>query len=131
MKMQRMKRWIALIAVGGSVASVAWAQPPDDQNMMHHDQGPGDHRMMNHDHGPARMAPGQAMHRDEGPGPDEYRHWNRGDRLPSEYRDRQYVIDDWREHRLTPPPRGYHWVEIGGDYLLVAIGSGIVLRIGP
>ena len=45
--------------------------------------------------------------------------WNRGERIPPEYRDRQFVIDDWREHRLAPPPRGYHWVGVGGDYYLV------------
>ena len=48
-----------------------------------------------------------------------YHRWNRGERIPPEYRDRQYVIDDWREHRLAPPPRGYHWVGVGGDYYLV------------
>ncbi|WP_107311398.1 RcnB family protein [Burkholderia metallica] len=58
------------------------------------------------------------------------REWHRGDRLPPEFRDRQYVIDDWRGYHLSPPPRGYQWVGVGGDHLLVQIGSGIVLRIG-
>ena len=49
----------------------------------------------------------------------EYHRWNRGERIPPEYRDRQYMIDNWREHRLAPPPRGYHWVGVGGDYYLV------------
>lgn len=40
------------------------------------------------------------------------------------------MIDDWRGYRLSPPPRGYQWVGVGGDHLLVQIGSGIVLRIG-
>ncbi|GAB7539558.1 RcnB family protein [Burkholderia sp. 22PA0099] len=59
-----------------------------------------------------------------------HRDWHRGDRLPQEYRDRQYVVDDWRSYNLAPPPRGYQWVGIGGDYLLVQISNGIVLRIG-
>lgn len=50
--------------------------------------------------------------------------------FPPEFRDRQYVIDDWRGYHLSPPPRGYQWVGVGGDHLLVQIGSGIVLRIG-
>lgn len=54
--------------------------------------------------------------------------WNRGERLPMEYRDRQYVIDDWREHHLAPPPRGYHWVGVGGDYYLVR-PDGIVFNL--
>jgi len=65
--------------------------------------------------------------RDErGAGPEH--NFHRGDRLPREYRDRQYVVDDWRGHRLSPPPRGYHWVQTGGDYVLVSIGSGVVLQ---
>jgi Ni/Co efflux regulator RcnB len=53
----------------------------------------------------------------------------RGGRLPSEYRTRQYVVDDWRGHRLSAPPRGYHWVQTGGDYVLVAITTGIILEL--
>jgi Ni/Co efflux regulator RcnB len=52
--------------------------------------------------------------------------WYRGQRLPNEYRDRQYVVDDWRSHHLSAPPRGYHWVQAGGDYVLVAIATGII-----
>jgi Ni/Co efflux regulator RcnB len=66
--------------------------------------------------------------RDErGAGPNHAFH--RGDRLPPEYRDRYYVVDDWRGHRLSPPPRGYHWIQTGGDYVLVAITSGIILQL--
>lgn len=53
----------------------------------------------------------------------------RGDRLPPEYRHRQYVVDDWRGHRLQAPPRGYHWVQSGGDYMLVAIATGVILQL--
>ncbi len=53
----------------------------------------------------------------------------RGDRLPIEYRHRHYVVDDWRGHRLSAPPRGYHWVQSGGDYILVAIATGIIMQI--
>jgi Ni/Co efflux regulator RcnB len=53
----------------------------------------------------------------------------RGGRLPSEYRTRQYVVDDWRGHQLSAPPRGYHWVQTGGDYVLVAIATGVILQL--
>jgi Ni/Co efflux regulator RcnB len=66
--------------------------------------------------------------RDErGAGPDHA--FRRGERLPSQYRGRQYVVDDWRGHRLSAPPRGYHWVQTGGDYVLVAIGTGVILQL--
>ena len=55
--------------------------------------------------------------------------FRRGDRLPREYRSRQYVVEDWRGHRLSAPPRGYHWVQTGGDYVLVAIASGVILQL--
>jgi Ni/Co efflux regulator RcnB len=55
--------------------------------------------------------------------------WHRGDRLPIEYRRHDYVVDDWRAHRLSAPPRGYHWVQVGGDYVLVAIATGVILEL--
>jgi len=53
----------------------------------------------------------------------------RGERLPAQYRHRQYVVDDWRGHRLSAPPRGYHWVQTGADYVLVAIATGVILQL--
>jgi Ni/Co efflux regulator RcnB len=59
-----------------------------------------------------------------GAGPDHS--FRRGDRLPDRYRNRQYVVNNWREHRLRPPPRGYQWVQTGGDYVLAAIATGLI-----
>lgn len=68
------------------------------------------------------------MRRDErGAGPNHS--FYKGGRLPHEYRNRQYVVDDWRGHRLSAPPRGYHWVQTGGDYVLVAIATGVILQL--
>lgn len=53
----------------------------------------------------------------------------RGGRLPAEYRHRQYVVDDWRGHNLSAPPRGYQWVQTGGDYVLIAIATGVILQL--
>jgi Ni/Co efflux regulator RcnB len=55
--------------------------------------------------------------------------WRRGGHLPPEYRNRQYVVSDWRGHHLNAPPRGYQWVQVGGDYVLVAVGSGIIAQL--
>ena len=66
-------------------------------------------------------------HSGRGAGPDHS--WYRGGRLPPQYRTRQYVVDDWRGHRLSAPPRGYHWVQAGSDYVLVAIATGIIASI--
>jgi Ni/Co efflux regulator RcnB len=53
----------------------------------------------------------------------------RGGRLPSEYRNRQYVVSDWRGHRLSAPPRGYQWVQTGSDYVMVAAATGLIASI--
>jgi Ni/Co efflux regulator RcnB len=114
----------SLMATGMLASSLAIAQPPHDN------PGKGNHGQGSKGHGPKQVPPG---HDSGGPGNSANApgHWRKGDRLPSEYRDRQYVIDDWRAYRLTPPPRGYSWVGVGGDYLMVQISSGLILRVGP
>ena len=62
-----------------------------------------------------------------GAGPNHQFH--RGERLSRDYRQPYYVVDDWRHHRLPPPPRGQHWVQVGGDYVLVAIATGVILQL--
>lgn len=53
----------------------------------------------------------------------------RGGRLPPQYRSHVYVVNDWRGQRLHRPPAGYHWVQTGGDFVLVAITTGVILSI--
>ena len=53
--------------------------------------------------------------------------WVRGDNFNHYYRGPSYVVNDYSRYRLRPPPRGYHWVrDNGGNYLLVAIASGVI-----
>jgi Ni/Co efflux regulator RcnB len=68
-------------------------------------------------------------YRGQGRGVGPSHSWYRGDRMPYEYRTRHYVVDDWRGHHLYAPPRGYQWVQSGGDYLLVAVATGIIASI--
>ena len=62
-----------------------------------------------------------------GAGPDH--RWVKGSRVPQQYRGNTYVVNDWRGHHLSAPPRGYHWIQNGGDYVMVAIATGIVAQI--
>ncbi|MEP7295363.1 MAG: RcnB family protein [Burkholderiales bacterium] len=71
--------------------------------------------------------PGRYGDRGRGAGPDH--RFYRGGRLPPQYRQRMYVVDDWRGHHLNRPPAGYHWVQTGTDYVLVAIATGIIASI--
>lgn len=66
-------------------------------------------------------------HQGRGAGPDQ--RIRKGDRLPPAYRGKQYVVDNWRAHKLSPPPKGHHWVQTGGDYVLVKVSSGIVIQL--
>jgi Ni/Co efflux regulator RcnB len=55
--------------------------------------------------------------------------FRRGGYIPREFRSRQYVINDYRTYRLSPPPRGHQWVQVGPDYVLVAIATGLIVSI--
>lgn len=57
-------------------------------------------------------------------------HWSRGDRVPDQYRQNQYIVGDWRQHNLHAPRRGYHWVrDDNQQFFLTAIASGIIYEI--
>ncbi|OVZ57557.1 hypothetical protein CDO44_17515 [Pigmentiphaga sp. NML080357] len=73
-----------------------------------------------------RDAP-RVIHRGWAPPPP--RRWVRGDRLPNYHRGGYYVVHDWHAHRLYRPRPGYQWVQVGSEYLLVAIASGIITSI--
>ena len=54
----------------------------------------------------------------------------KGNKLPVEYHNKpQFVVDDWRSHHLSAPPRGQHWVKAGYVYVLVAIDTGTIVKI--
>ena len=55
--------------------------------------------------------------------------YHRGGRIPTEYRNRQYMVNNWRDHRLDAPPRGQQWVQVGSDYVLIAIATGIIAQL--
>ena len=62
--------------------------------------------------------------KERGAGPNHQYH--RGDRLPASEHTKQYVVNDWRGHNLRAPPNGYHWVQSGDDFVLVAIATGVI-----
>lgn len=53
----------------------------------------------------------------------------RGEYLAHQYRGSRYVVSDWRGRRLYAPPRGYHWVQAGNDYALVALATGLIAQV--
>jgi Ni/Co efflux regulator RcnB len=55
--------------------------------------------------------------------------FRRGGHIPREYHNPTYVINDYRAHHLPAPPQHQHWVQVGSDYVLVAIATGIIASI--
>jgi len=58
-----------------------------------------------------------------------YQQWKKGQRLPTYYRQHYGAVNYQAEH-LRKPPRGYHWVrDERGNYLMVAIASGLIAEL--
>ena len=112
----------AFLALTMATGQLAFAQGNSNHNRNDNNDRPGRHD--NRDFG--------RSHNDErrkgrGTGPNH--EYYRGDRLPAEYRHRNYVVNDWRGHHLSAPPRGYQWVQSGSDYVLIAIATGIIAQL--
>ncbi|MGV1788825.1 hypothetical protein GR212_25890 [Rhizobium lusitanum] len=54
--------------------------------------------------------------------------WVKGRRLSASDRRRAAEID-YRAYQLSTPPRGYHWVRINTNFLLVGITSGLISKV--
>ncbi|OOG52177.1 RcnB family protein [Polaromonas sp. C04] len=91
------------------------AQPQPNRNVR-----PIDNRF---DHGDMRRNDRGSYYNARGP---EFR---RGGYIPRDYRNRQYVVNDYRAYHLSPPPRGQQWVQVGSDYVLIAIATGLIANI--
>lgn len=51
----------------------------------------------------------------------------RGGYLPHQYRSNHYYVNDWHSHRgLYAPPYGHQWVNVDGEFLLVALATGLI-----
>lgn len=109
---------LALSLLGGTAAM---AQPHG-----HDDHGRSDRRQDDrHD-----------QHYNQGAGRHDDRHdnsrahrWSRGERLPSNYyRSRSHYVD-YRHHHLRQPPRGYQWVQVDNNYVMVSLASGLISQI--
>lgn len=55
--------------------------------------------------------------------------FRRGHPVPPAYRGDQYRVADWHERGLREPPRGYHWANIDGNYVLIAAATGVITAL--
>jgi Ni/Co efflux regulator RcnB len=54
--------------------------------------------------------------------------YHRGDRLPPQYRS-QRGMNDWQHRQLHAPAHGQQWVQVGADYALIAIATGVIAQL--
>ena len=141
---------LSLVASAG-VASAQGPQRPDQhQQQDQHDQG-------RHDQGPQNQGPQNQGPQNQGPqnqgkagdndherqasqrykAPNRYQpprgyqaghQWRHGEKLPSNYRGKSYVVD-YRHYGLRAPPRGYQYVRVGNDVVLTAIATGVISSV--
>lgn len=53
--------------------------------------------------------------------------FHRGGYLPHEYRQRNYYVSNWNAYpHLYAPPYGHQWVNVDGEFLLVALATGLI-----
>jgi Ni/Co efflux regulator RcnB len=53
--------------------------------------------------------------------------WRRGAYVPPPYR--HYYVQDWGYYGLRPPPPGYRWVYADGNFVLMALASGLIADV--
>jgi Ni/Co efflux regulator RcnB len=117
---------VAFIATSTCLSGFSYADGPDgqrDQHWQSRQEGPRDQGGRD-DHGGFRG--GDRDH--------EHVAWNnhefrRGYPAPERYRDHDYRVDNWRERGLGEPPEGHYWADIDGNYVLMAVATGIITSI--
>ncbi len=122
----------AMMAIFLSTGSAAFAD--NDK----HDNGKGHNSHGQHDRGHDNDRHGNhgnkhsshhdnGRHNGRGAGPKH--NYYKGGYVSREYRQRQYVVNDWHGRHLHAPPRGYQWVQTGPDYVLISISNGLIAQI--
>lgn len=133
-----MKKLVSLSAAFGVVLMLASGSVLAQDHGRGHGRDNDRHGHMDGDHGRDHDRYRHERH-DDRHDHGHYRSWHdrgrhegwyhRGGYLPVEYRTR-YVVTDWRRDHLREPPRGYHWVRSdNGDFLLVAIATGVIVDL--
>jgi Ni/Co efflux regulator RcnB len=65
--------------------------------------------------------------------PNYYAHtqrYYRGGYLPRQYLAGNYYVNDWRGYPgLYAPPYGHRWVNVDGEFLLVALATGLIANM--
>lgn len=69
-------------------------------------------------------APGYGYYRDH---PSWHSAWRRGGYVPRPYR--RLYVQDWGYYGLRPPPPGHRWVYVDGNFVLMAVATGLIVDV--
>ncbi|RYF39981.1 MAG: hypothetical protein EOO25_13655 [Comamonadaceae bacterium] len=139
--MTRITAIAAIAAASLSFASLSFAEGHDQRGHRgdgpRYDQrGPGQQHRDLRQNGPRGFQHSQARNdRHDRYDRNERRHgargpqFYRGGHVPNVYRGQQYVVQDWRGHRLHAPQRGQQWIQVGADYALIAMATGVIAQL--
>lgn len=61
--------------------------------------------------------------------PAQHGDFRKGRPLPEKYRGEGYQVSDWRKHGLKAPPAGHRWQNIDGNYVLIAVATGVITSV--
>lgn len=121
-----MKRHLLALALLASVplAMTTTAAVAQDHGHGHgHDDDHDRGQYQDHDHGHDR----DDRH-DHGRHVGWDKHYRRGEYLPERYRVREYYVDDYARYHLYAPPPGHRWIRgDDGEFVLVAIATGLIV----
>lgn len=131
---------ITLFTISTSLSTVAYADGPDGhqgQQWQPRQGGNnnGDHRGQGKQEGPGRSeSRGHEPRGNAHGGERDHFAWNghnfrRGHPAPQRFRGDAYRVHDWRARGLREPPRGQYWSYIDGNYVLIAVATGIITSI--
>ncbi|WP_241609472.1 RcnB family protein [Rosenbergiella australiborealis] len=56
-------------------------------------------------------------------------HFRPGGRYPQRYYQDRYWVNDWHGCGLGAPPPGHRWANIDGNYVLIAVATGVITSL--
>lgn len=102
-------------------------------------QGPDDHQQQSVKRPPQNDQHGGQQHEQRGHEPQpqhkaehrpaQHADFRKGRPLPEKYRGEGYQVNDWHKHGLKAPPAGHRWQNIDGNYVLIAVATGVITSV--
>ena len=59
----------------------------------------------------------------------QHHDFHQGRPLPKKYRGDGYQVTDWHKRGLKAPPAGHRWQNVDGNYVLIAVATGVITSI--